>query len=197
MNRKLTFLLALIGIMSLSVAAFMIGCGSDTKQPISDTGDTGDTGSLAITTTDAAGDMSDVDETGASENVDNETKNTLPNGVEVSVGVVEGAGAENLDDEPQGTPGTPEISGTQTPSTENTEPELTDEELLGPDFDISELTYEQYEAMDSRKQRAVINQFSTGEDFAKWYNAAYAIYKAEHPEIEVGNGGNVDMSTKP
>lgn len=62
------------------------------------------------------------------------------------------------------------------------------EDPLNEEFDITTLTYEAYEAMNGEQQQAVIDAFSTPEHFVRWYKAAEAAYKAEHPDIEIGDG---------
>ena len=77
-----------------------------------------------------------------------------------------------------------------TPPTENNTP---DGDVLGPDFDITTLTYEEFMAMTGEQQRAVIDLFGSPDDFMTWFKAVEAIYKAEHPDIEIGGDGNVDV----
>lgn len=54
-------------------------------------------------------------------------------------------------------------------------------------FDITKLTYESYIAMDSDRQREIIDMFSSPQDFVRWYNAVKALYEAAHPDIEIGD----------
>lgn len=65
---------------------------------------------------------------------------------------------------------------------------------LDENYDITTLTYEAYIAMDGHRQEAVVNAFSTYDDFVRWYQAAEAAYKAAHPDIEVGDDGVIDGS---
>ena len=76
-----------------------------------------------------------------------------------------------------------------TPPTENPNP---DGNILGEDFDITKLTYEEFMAMSGEQQRAVIDLFGSPEDFMVWFKAVEAIYKAEHPDIEIGGDGTVN-----
>lgn len=108
---------------------------------------------------------------------------TLPPEVEASLGVEE-------DD-------TPLIDDdsfeTQTPAA--TAPAAQPEEepsQIGDDFDLRSLTYEGYHALSGSDQKKVIAMFGTTDDFMVWYGAVEAQYKAQHPEIEIGEGGIVD-----
>ena len=63
---------------------------------------------------------------------------------------------------------------------------------LDENYDISTLTYEAYINMTGEQQQAVARAFASPEYFIMWYNAAEAQYKAEHPDVEIGNGGSID-----
>ena len=130
----------------------------------------------------------------------------------VDMGVVEGEEGSGIDDEdvqnttpPQNTePKDPEQT---TPPTQNTDPKDPEQttpptqdgnsnhgnSVLGKDFDITKLTYEGFNALNGEQQRAVIDLFGSPEDFMVWYKAMEAIYKAEHPDIEIGGDGNVNF----
>ena len=47
-------------------------------------------------------------------------------------------------------------------------------------------------ALTGEQQQAVVNEFSSPEMFLKWFKAAEAKYKAEHPDIEIGGDGTVN-----
>ena len=57
---------------------------------------------------------------------------------------------------------------------------------LGEDFTLSSLTYESYNAMTGEQQKAVIDLFSSPEEFVRWYQFAEAKYLKEHPELANG-----------
>lgn len=105
---------------------------------------------------------------------------------------------ENLDDDVQGG-GTPSTQPTQPSQPEETNPTQPEEttpsggSILGENFDITTLTYEGYHALTGEQQKAVIELFGSPDDFMVWYKAVEAIYKNEHPDIEIGGDGNVDF----
>ena len=57
---------------------------------------------------------------------------------------------------------------------------------LGEDFTLSSLTYESYNAMTGEQQKAVIDLFSSPEEFVRWYQFAEEKYLKEHPELANG-----------
>ena len=157
-------------------------------------------------------------------NVQPESGETLPPKVNVSLGVVEGEETGNIDefDAPSATkptepaekpvvPTVPTVNPTEpaekpvnptekpeTPTEKPTEPveEPTAPPAMDDEIDVTELTYEMYMAMSGEDQKKVIDQFSTTNDFLKWFKALEAQYKAEHPDVEIGengmiNGGNL------
>ena len=60
-------------------------------------------------------------------------------------------------------------------------------------FDITTLTYEMYNAMSAEQQRAIIDMFGSPDDFMRWYKAVEAKYKEEHPDMEIGSDGTVNL----
>lgn len=109
---------------------------------------------------------------------------TLPPDVEVSMGVADGSEDPGIDDD---------APSAQTPAA--TAPAAQPEEepsQIGDDFDLRSLTYEGYHALSGSDQKKVIAMFGTTDDFMVWYGAVEAQYKAQHPEIEIGEGGIVD-----
>lgn len=104
----------------------------------------------------------------------------------VSLGVVPSADDGDLPDAPvQSVPIPAPVVPTNAPA-----PEQVD---MG-NFDITTLTYESYNAMSGAQQQAVVEMFGSPEDFIRWYNAVEAKYLAEHPSIEIGSDGTVDLS---
>lgn len=235
MNKKLLISYGLIVAMTLLAAVLMIGCGTEINLP------EGTTGSLNASSTQTIGssdhsensntedtfDTPDTDEISGSFNpTGNVTDSTKPVEPTIFVGVVDGAGSRDPDEDDSVVPNNPTSSSVpknpSTPTnanaptspsepvdaTESTESEETTKPVttpaatpqkdnpLGEGFDIDQLTFEEYEwGMTAEQQKAVIDLFSTPNDFVKWYNAMAAQYKAEHPEIEIGQGGNVDLTS--
>ncbi len=56
-----------------------------------------------------------------------------------------------------------------------------------------EITYEEYMAMSGAEQQEYMMSFSSIEAFFEWFNAAKAKYDAEHPSIEIGGDGSIDL----
>lgn len=111
---------------------------------------------------------------------------TLPPNVDVSMGVVEGEESGDIDEES----GTDSTQPTEKPEIPTENP--AEDSIVGDDFDVTTLTYEQYMAMSGADQKKIIDLFSTPEDFLKWFKAVEAQYKAEHPDIEIGGDGNIN-----
>lgn len=63
----------------------------------------------------------------------------------------------------------------------------------GTDSSNGEVTYEAYQAMDGTQQKEFYDSFDSVEAFFAWYNAAKEKYEAEHPAIEIGGDGVVDV----
>ena len=55
------------------------------------------------------------------------------------------------------------------------------------------MTYEQFHALSGAEQRAFQNSFADLDAFFTWYNTAKETYEKEHPSIEIGGNGIVDM----
>ena len=109
----------------------------------------------------------------------------------VQMGTVKGEEDEGItdDDVTATTPTQGKDPEETTPPTETTNP---DDNVLGEDFDITELTYESYKSMTGEQQKAVIDMFASPEEFLRWYNKAEEKYKQEHPDIEIGADGNAN-----
>jgi len=124
-----------------------------------------------------------------SESATGETKPQIPE-ENVQLGVVESDADPNIDEDDDDMPAQNGSGVEYTP----TEPkqEQVEEQELPADFDITKLTYEQYNAMSGAQQRQVIEMFASPEEFMKWYRAVEAQYKAEHPDIEIGADGVID-----
>lgn len=118
---------------------------------------------------------------------------TLPPGVDVSLGVVEGEESGDIDEDFEDVPSVEQP--TEKPADPTEQPE--GDSVVDGDFDITTLTYEMYMAMSGEDQKKVIDMFSTPEDFVKWFKAVEAQYKAEHPDIEIGDGNINAGEIKP
>lgn len=208
MNKRLMIPFTLVAVLTLLLAAVMIGCRAEKNPP-----DGTSLNASAVQTGDSAGvldpdntyDISGTDVTG--ENADPTEKDSGTEATEeptISMGAVDGEGSVDLDDEPiapnnPSTPTKPTTPNTPTipnpPPVAPTEPEETQgqNKPTDPEIDVEALTYETFWALSEEKQRAVINAFSTPKDFTKWYKAMAAQYKAEHPDVEIGDGGIVDL----
>ena len=113
-----------------------------------------------------------------------ETKPLIPE-ENVQLGVVEG---DNDVDFEEGTIDVP----SQNPAPTQPKQEQVEEQELPADFDITKLTYEQYNSMSGAQQKQVIEMFASVEEFMKWYRAVEAKYQAEHPDIEIGADGVIN-----
>jgi hypothetical protein len=93
-----------------------------------------------------------------------------------------------LDDPPSATVPTTEDTTKPAPTPQGEDP-------FKEGFDIQLLSFEKYYwGMTPNQQKSVINLFATHDDFVKWYNAVRAQYKAEHPDVEIGDDGKVDLT---
>lgn len=142
-------------------------------------------------------------------NVQPEGNETLPSNVNVSMGVVEGSTNKNLDEDDSGNvtsdkldkptetkPTEPKpMEPTPTETTPTTRPSSgSTTDPLSDNYDLTTLTYEGYIAMTGEQQQAVIDWFSTPDEFIKWFNLVEARYKEAHPDIEIGSDGVIDLS---
>lgn len=126
-------------------------------------------------------------------NVQPEGEETLPAGVESSLGVEKDAEIGSIDNIAPGNSGSaskPSKPAETTPPASSSSGSTTDP--LSNNYDLTTLTYEGYMAMNGEQQKAVIGWFASPDVFVKWFNAVEAQYKAEHPEIEIGPDGSVD-----
>lgn len=133
-------------------------------------------------------------------NVQPEGDETLPSDVDVSMGVEKDAETGVLDDGDFDTSGGSAQSQkpVETKPKETTPPASSSTgsstNPLSDNYDITSLTYEGYMAMTGEQQQAVIDWFASPDVFVRWFNAVEAQYKAEHPDIEIGADGVVDLS---
>lgn len=187
MNKKLSMSYILIAALTLCVAALMLGCRGKSDQP--DGTGQGTQASNSQTTDGTSGESitDEADDLTTNETTINsdEPEIDIPISPSIFIGTVEGEGAEDLDDEPDDpVPTQPDKPATPTQGNQNSDEEI----------DVAELTYETFWQLDGDQQKTVIDMFSTYDDFLKWYKAILAQYKAEHPDVEIGNDGIVDLS---
>lgn len=140
------------------------------------------------------GDTADATEAAPSETVEDiNMEELIAENSQLGVEEDESAG-ESLEESSAATtptqPATPSQPAQPGETVQPTEPDLS---ILGDDFNIRELTYEGYHALTGDQQRAVISIFGTPEDFMVWYSAVEEAYKSEHPDIEIGGDGVVDL----
>lgn len=195
MNKKMfasIISIILIAALILSLAALMIGCRAKTDTPGSTPGNT--QGSISQTINDSTADgtydepiTDDTYDSNGDEKTDIDVP-TIPS-ENVSLGVVEGDGPEDIDGESENS----KPSG-GSDSTQTKQPTQGQDNPAEIEIDIEKLTYETFWALSEKQQIAVINEFSTTEDFVKWHNYLVAQYKAEHPEIELDNSGIIDLT---
>ncbi len=86
----------------------------------------------------------------------------------------------------------PESNRPETNKPETNPPETNPPATNNPDA----ASYEAYLAMSGEEQSAFINSFSSTTAFFEWRNAAKAAYEAQNPDIEIGNGGSIDLGGK-
>jgi predicted small lipoprotein YifL len=134
--------------------------------------------------TDAEGDKSPAKETEKPANTEKPLTDEFIK-ENVSVGAVEGSGTTEADDADEFVPASPQVN-TPVEGDSNDEP-------VTINMDIYDITYDMYLAMSAAEQQAVIALFGSTEDFMVWLNYVKAEYEAEHPAIEVGPGGVVDL----
>lgn len=118
--------------------------------------------------------------------VPEETKSELEQFFEenTSIGVAPGGATNDIDEGGSNTP--PQVI---TPPAE----EDTSDEPVELTVAISDITYDMYLAMSAGEQEAVIKSFGSMDDFMVWLNYIKAQYEADHPNIEIGPGGSVDL----
>lgn len=84
---------------------------------------------------------------------------------------------------------------TSSASASVSEPSAPSESPVSSEYDFANVTYESYNKMSAEEQYAFILTFESPADFALWYHEEKAKYDAEHPPIEIGPGGNIDLSS--
>lgn len=162
-----------------------------------------DAGSADILTTEATADEKTTDHEDATENAqiaDATEGSGEGDSVDsffdenVQLGAIPGADDGALDDSVTGSTAPAQSNGDTNSNSGSNSVKVMDDRLdpLHPDFDITLLTYKDYTSMDTDRQRAVVEAFSSPEVFIAWYNAVKARYEAENPNIEIGEDGVID-----
>ena len=92
--------------------------------------------------------------------------------------------------------GVPLIPGTDTP---NVDPDVGGSnpnggtDSAGSGKELTDYTYEEYNAMSGGEQQEFFNSFETPEAFFTWLTEAKAKYEEEQDYIEIGGDGNIDL----
>ncbi len=112
----------------------------------------------------------------------------------VQLGVVENENDGGLDGSASGSTAPVQSGGDTNSAADSDTAQILDSRLdpLHPDFDIMLVSYEDFQAMDADRQRAIVEYFSSMEMFVRWYNAVKEKYEAEHPNIELGEDGIIN-----
>ena len=217
MNKRKTCLFVLLAVLVLAIVCFMVRPDSSQEYTQgSDVAVSTDPSAIpadpASTVPDAAVETTEPQETqiptedsNLETNVQPEGDETLPPEVDAIMGVVKdnegGIGIEGGQVSNSG-------NASQSQKPNETKPEEykpaetiphakpstgSTTDPLSDNYDLTTLTYEGYMAMNGEQQKAVIGWFASPDVFVKWFNAVEAQYKAEHPEIEIGPDGSVDL----
>ena len=217
MNKKILAIIVAVILVILSVVLIAVNnegtepdrlaAPTDNKQVETNKGEATQNGASDIASTEVVATEPVQKETKPSDvqtNVQPESGETLPPEVDVSMGVVEGEGSADLDEEgenptesvqpttPAPQPTTPAPQPTTPPQSDSMDPR----DPLSENFQFTTLTFEGYLAMTGEQQAAVVKKFASPEMFVNWYNLAAEEYKAAHPDVEIGengmiNGGNL------
>lgn len=210
MNKKILAIIVAVILVILSVVLITaktddtepdrLAAPTDSKQVETNKGEATQNGASDVASTEVVATEPAQKETKPSDvqtNVQPESGETLPPEVEVSMGVVEGEGSTDLDEEGENPtenvqPTTPAPQPTTPPQSDSMDPR----DPLSKNFQFTTLTFEGYLAMTGEQQAAVVEKFASPEMFVNWYNLAAEEYKAEHPDVEIGengmiNGGNL------
>lgn len=220
MNKKVLVLICCLALLTLGLTACKgnrnkVQAPTETEAALAATEEVKETGMTeteAAETTEATEATEATEETTEAteatepekENGGNQNQNTTPTNPtippdNVQMGTTEGEKDDGIPDEGTQGGGTPSTQPTQPSQPEETNPTQPEEttpsggSILGENFDITTLTYEGYHALTGEQQKAVIELFGSPDDFMVWYKAVEAIYKNEHPDIEIGGDGNVDF----
>lgn len=199
MNKRIVRILCIAAVLLLAAAAWLLFGGKNTPA-------TGDSSSLVQSTvTESTGETVDTPADSATvEQAETQIAESTP--AEPSSGTDTPATGEASSSRAPAAE-KPAVSSSSAPaatskpestpeSTSNSEstskPESTTPPVADSEIDLSTLTYESYNAMTGEMQQKVIAAFADPAEFVKWYHAAEAQYKAEHPDIEIGTDGSVD-----
>lgn len=209
MNKKILAIIAAVILVILSVVLIAVNnegtepdrlaAPTDNKQVETNKGEAPQNGASDIASTEVVATEPAQKETESSDvqtNVQPESGETLPPEVEVSMGVVEGEGSADLDEEGDNPPESVQPTTPTTPAPQPTTPPQSDSmdprDPLSKNFQFTTLTFEGYLAMTGEQQAAVVEKFASPEMFVNWYNLAAEEYKAAHPDVEIGSNGMID-----
>ena len=118
------------------------------------------------------------------------------NDVSVTIGVAEGDSVlEEDEDEPEPTQTGEQPTSAEEP-TDPQEPEQGGETPSDPPVtpERTTLKYEEFYALSPEEKDAYLNSFGDYNAFFNWYVAAQEQFTKEHPDIEIGPGGTIDLS---
>lgn len=190
MNRKMISLLMAVLVFA---GALLYGCGKKNETPETEASAAETELTIPATTAEISGYLpegqTEVTE-GEGQESTAATMPTIPS-ENVQMGVVEGENDVDLDEDFEDEPA--QTQPTQPKETVPPATQAPESDVLGDDFDFSTLTYESYNAMTGEQQKAVIDMFASPEEFMRWYKRAEEKYKEEHPDIEIGGDGNVNL----
>lgn len=194
MNKKKILILSLVLILVLSLA--LAFCGK--QEPVSNVAPPTEAATTALTEATAeASPEAATDAAQATEAPTEEPIPTTPDGKvdtekyldqNANVGVGEGGGTQDLEGGSGSAPAP--VPQETTPAVEDSD---NNKEPVTLDIDIYAITYDVYMAMSAEEQKAVMEFFGSTEDFMNWLNFIKEQYAAEHPNIEIGPDGSVNL----
>ena len=173
--KRLKVMAALLAILSL--AFLCVACGN---KPVDSAGEDGKTDAAQQDT--ATDDKTSVEDKTTPDNVTPTEAGTATDGpLEITGGVVDSA---NVDDD---------ISWVEPDNKSDTKPNKPSGSTDTPDAS-KDLKWEEYYALSPEQRDAYIDSFGDDEKFYNWMKKAQAEFKTDHPDIEIGADGSIDLS---
>lgn len=187
--KRLKIMAALLVILSL--AFLCVACGNKTVEPAGEDGNPDTT--QQDTATDDKTSADDKTSTGGKKQKENTTPvegGVVTDGpLTITGGVEEDPfGDDNWPTDDKPTDNKP--ADTKPDSKPDTEPDTKPDT---PDAS-QDLKWEEYYALTPEQQDAYFDSFSDYKEFQKWMKKAQEQFKEEHPTIEIGADGSIDLS---
>lgn len=173
--KRLKIMAALLVILSLAILC--VACGNKPVAPAGEDGNSGTTQQDAATD-----DKTSAEDKTSPDNVTPTEGGTVTDGpLEITGGVVDSADVGD------------DISWVEPDNKSDTKPNKPSGNTDTPDASQN-LKWEEFYALSAEQKDAYLNSFGDYEKFYNWMKKAQAEFKTDHPDIEIGADGSIDLS---